>query len=225
MIISHRHQYIFFCNGRTGTTSIASALRDDQEGEAYQMGSPGLFDARHIPPAIARSVLPREMFDTYFKFVFVRHPYDWFLSQWYWNFRGPAWSRGLIRQPRRMWEEIRRLTPAARARSEKRHFEVSDVDVLFDRLKYFRKFPSLDGFYQKSMAYDLDGEKIVDFVGKYESLTEDFREVMNVLGLKRSLPLANASQRFTGTEHLPQDVKERIAERWECDFEAYSYER
>lgn len=38
MILSHMHKFVFICNGRTGTTSIQTALDPFHEGGEYQMG-------------------------------------------------------------------------------------------------------------------------------------------------------------------------------------------
>ena len=38
MIISHKHKFIFLCNGKTGTTSIEELLRPLQEGAEFDFG-------------------------------------------------------------------------------------------------------------------------------------------------------------------------------------------
>ena len=53
MILSHRRKFIFFCNGKTGTTSIEKVLEPLDEGRRYAFDAPGLFIAKHIPPAPA----------------------------------------------------------------------------------------------------------------------------------------------------------------------------
>ena len=86
MIISHTHRFIFFRNGKTGTTSIDKALQKYQEGEEYNISSIGLFYKAHVPPALVRSMLPKQIWSSYFKFSFVRNPWDWIASQWAYNF-------------------------------------------------------------------------------------------------------------------------------------------
>jgi len=97
MIISHRHKFIFFAVPKTGTHAVRQALRaqlgeEDQEqvGLFVQKRFPfpelaevphGHINARQIAPVLGESV-----FGSYFKFAFVRNPYDRFVS--YCAFRG-----------------------------------------------------------------------------------------------------------------------------------------
>lgn len=57
-------------------------LSDDK----YSFSVHGLFVNKHIPPAISKSCLSSEIWNSYFKFVFVRNPWDWFVSQWKYYF-------------------------------------------------------------------------------------------------------------------------------------------
>jgi len=90
MIVSHRHRFIFFAVPRTGThairTALAPALGDDdwqQQSLSEIVRSPVADLARighgHISLRQARACLPTETRD-YFKFAFVRNPYDRFVS-------------------------------------------------------------------------------------------------------------------------------------------------
>lgn len=99
MIISHRHRFIFFAVPKTGTHAIRQALRphlgpDDLEQVVFLNPSkfpfPELRDIRHghISAREIRPVIGDETFDAYFKFAFVRNPYDRFIS--YCAFMGRA---------------------------------------------------------------------------------------------------------------------------------------
>lgn len=91
MILSHQHGFVFVAIPKTGTHSVRRALRvhlgpDDQE-------QVGLFAQSALPyPELAamkhghlsllqlRPHLGEEKFDAYFKFAFVRNPFDRFVS-------------------------------------------------------------------------------------------------------------------------------------------------
>lgn len=91
MIISHRHKFIFFAVPKTGTHSVRQALRShlgaedlEQVGLFVQKRFPfpefkdiphGHLTVRQIEP-----VLGAETFRSYFKFAYVRNPYDRFIS-------------------------------------------------------------------------------------------------------------------------------------------------
>ena len=91
MIISHRHRFVFTAIPKTGTHSVRQALRE-------QLGPDDLEQVRlfvekrlpwpelarlghgHISLAELRPVLGEEMFGDYFKFAFVRNPFERFVS-------------------------------------------------------------------------------------------------------------------------------------------------
>lgn len=69
-----------------------------------------------------------------------------------------------------------------------------------------------------------DGGKIaIDFVGKFESINEDFNHVKHVIGLAAELPHLNASPR-TGYQPYYDDETRIIVARWfHEDIEAFQY--
>jgi hypothetical protein len=91
MIISHRHRFIFFAIPKTGTHSVRQALRthlgpDDLEQvglfENKRFPFPEFADIRHghLTAQQIRPVLGDAMYRDYFKFAFVRNPFDRFVS-------------------------------------------------------------------------------------------------------------------------------------------------
>jgi Sulfotransferase family len=91
MIISHRKRFIFFAVPKTATHAVRHALRmqmgpDDLEQVAFinprKFPFPELRDIRHghISAREIRPVIGEDVFSSYFKFAFVRNPYDRFIS-------------------------------------------------------------------------------------------------------------------------------------------------
>jgi hypothetical protein len=91
MIISHRHRFIFFAIPKTGTHAVRRALRVHMGPEDLEQV--GMFENRALPfPELAslrhghlsvRQIVPfigQDLFDSYFKFAFVRNPFDRFVS-------------------------------------------------------------------------------------------------------------------------------------------------
>ena len=137
MIISHKYKFIFICNGRTGTTSIEAALKTFDESCDMNNGAPGLWANKHIPPAVLKSFFPSKIWNQYFKFVFIRHPLDWFVSQYKYNFPNPQFPRkSMLRHP---WKTLKLIKSYKKNKeiSSKQVFDRDDVDLLY---LYLRKF-------------------------------------------------------------------------------------
>jgi hypothetical protein len=91
MIISFRHKFIFAAVPKTGTHAVRRALRPHLGAEDVEQVR--LFVQKSLPiPDLARIQhghitlqelrphLPPEQFDSFFKFAFVRNPFDRFIS-------------------------------------------------------------------------------------------------------------------------------------------------
>lgn len=88
-MINHKYKFIFIHFPSTGGTSIESALSDGSEefsishvecpinlGEFYEA-----FEQKHISPTTSKKIYAN-YWDEYFKFTFVRNPFDWLRSLW-----------------------------------------------------------------------------------------------------------------------------------------------
>ena len=91
MIVSFAHRFVFAAIPKTGTHAVRQALRAHLGPE--DMEQVGLFVDKRLPiPELAalehghiglaqlRPHLPAEQFDSFFKFAFVRNPFDRFVS-------------------------------------------------------------------------------------------------------------------------------------------------
>lgn len=94
MIISHKHKFIFIAVPKTGTHTIRNILRpflDDNDieqcslfehkkspFEAFQQVNHGHFTAQQIKEQVGDDI-----WNSYYKFAFVRNPYDRFLSAYF----------------------------------------------------------------------------------------------------------------------------------------------
>jgi len=91
MILSAQHGFIFVAIPKTGTHAVRQALRENLGPEDIEQV--GLFETKRFPmPELARlghghlsleqvrPFLKPDVFDGYFKFAFVRNPFDRFIS-------------------------------------------------------------------------------------------------------------------------------------------------
>ena len=208
MIISHKHKFIFFKSKKTAGSSIQVTLakhcgEDDIITGQYQDGiddethSTGLnmdkFFTKHPHPPLREThswFIDKFGWDTwlsYFKFGFVRNPYDIAVSRYHWNKRGKDTSV----------EDFMEWTKG-------------DMDMT-----------------DKPYIYLGDGVNTLDFVGKYETLQEDYEYICNKLNLP-AIPLSNKKSGFREKKHYStfyqdEDTIERVTNFFSEDLQYHGY--
>ncbi len=148
----------------------------------------------HVTAAVVQNCLPPEIYGRLFKFAFVRNPWDRLVSRYHF----------LLRSTDR--------TDHARIKAMKN----------FD--EYLRWEIARDKFYQHTYVCGADGNLIVDFVGYYERLEEDFAKVCARLGVKESLPKANTSKHDDYRSYYTPDLRVLVADHYRRDIELFQYE-
>lgn len=176
MLISHPHRFLFVHIAKTGGTSVRAALRRYRWSGRYapalfvtsmisQMTRPrhrlGVKFPRHAKAIAAQEMLPAEIFDNLFKFVFVRNPWDLQVSSFH---------------------HIRREKPEV--------LRGVETFSAFLRLKFDDERPydfmlDISRELQSDYIVDLHGHTIVDFIGHYESLQDDFHTACDRIGIRR----------------------------------------
>lgn len=216
MLISYSKNFLFVHIAKTGGTSVRAALRRYRWGGWYsvplwlasavsQMTRPrhklGLKFPRHAKAVAALEMLPTDVYQGFFKFVIVRNPWDLQVSSYH---------------------HIRREKP-----------EVLDgVNSFGDFLK--RKFDPerpynymLDISAERQHEYitDLRGNVIVDFMGRYESLADDFHTICQRIGIPTpALPhLRKATDRKDYRRYYTDQLAELVAEHYRRDLEILGY--
>ena len=135
------------------------------------------------------------VFDNYFKFGFVRNP----------------WSRAVSLYHRRQGVQMRHRMSFTEF--IKWHKYATDTCIHPTQKKY-----QLD-FFTDSM-----GELLVDFIGKFENLQEDFNIICDKIGIpQQQLPHKNKSKHKHYTEYYDEETKQIVAEKYRKDIEYFGY--
>jgi len=172
MLLSIKHRFLFVHIAKTGGTSVRAALARYRRREpAYAVWflasrlsrasghRLGIKFPRHAKAIAAQEMLPQPFFDALFKFAFVRNPWDLQVSSWH---------------------HLRRERPHLVS-------HVPDFDAFLqwklDPQRPYQYHVDTSILLQTDYISDLHGNFIVDFIGHYENLADDFAHVCRRLDL------------------------------------------
>lgn len=195
MIVSHRARAIFIHVQKTAGSSIEAVLRaqDPAAGSHLVDGS------RHVDAVRVREHLGPAIWDSYFKFAFVRNPWDRLVS-WYQMCID-------VREPNAFQRYVREAFPT---------FESFVMGATTGRgAKTTRN--------QLDYVTDPTGRLIVDFVGRYENVEADFAVVATRLALAGALPRVNVSRHGDYRAYYSDATRGIVAERFARDIAAFGY--
>lgn len=205
VIISTQHQFIFFAVPKTGTHSIRHALRPHlAEGDMEQVG---LFVQKSFPfPELSalghghlgvqqvRPVLGADTFDSYFKFAFVRNPYDRFISYCAFMSRQTGQFEA---SPQAFMRHVIRDQPPLQ-------------HILFRP--------------QHEMLCDADGKVAMDMIGRVETMQADYDAICARIGIPTTaLGQVNASRHQHYTSYYNDELRELVARMYVRDIELFGY--
>jgi hypothetical protein len=205
MIISHKHRYIFFATPKTATHAIREALHHHSAADDWEQQA--LFGRQAIPiPKIAeikhghisvqqlRPALDQGQWNDYFRFSFVRNPFDRFVSTCAFLNRGnPSFEGNSI-----SWMKLALERPAFRAR----------ILVM----------P------QSNLLTDVNGDLGVNFLGRYEALQESLDTIFDQLGLPTvQLKLRNRSEHAHYREYYDDHLRSLVEELYQTDLQNFNY--
>jgi hypothetical protein len=224
MILSHTHQFVFISNGKTGTSSVERALEQYHEGEEFEVGVDGLYDGKHVPPSVLRAQLGKQIWDRYFTFCFVRNPWDWFVSQYFWNWQpDPVSRKAAIKHPIQTFREFRSKQDRRQRLTDKDQFSKEDIRRTYCHLKQYRAVYEADSLFQYYYAYSTDGEKLVDAVGRFENIETDFRKIARHIGLEAELPHRNRTNHRPSSSYYTESTASLIADLYAIDINEFGY--
>lgn len=211
MILSHTKQFIFIHNGKVAGKSIKAVL-EPYNSRPYKLVSylgvprylgykPKLFSScfhYHVTANKLHEELPPKVFQKYFKFAFVRNPWDREVSRFFY---------------------IRKS--ADHAYHEKVN-EFPDFETYVEWLMKFHKEVGVDT--QLSRLTNHNGQVLVDFIGKFENLQEDFDFVCKKIGIPEAhLPEVNTSEHKPYRSYYSEQSKNIIGEIFKPDINFFGY--
>ncbi len=200
-IVSRKYRFIFIHIPKTGGTSLAEPrYRDGRGALSACLGDEDYVQAGHIRAAGLKQRLG-DQWPLYFKFAFVRNPWDRMVSLYHY----------FLQDEEKMSSDLgKRIAACA---------DFRDFCLRLDEL-------SLDAHFDEQVSYliDYDSTPIVDFVGRFESLNEDYARVCRHLSLPVSeLPHYRKSDHQHYRKYYDERTREIIAQRYAHDIGAFKY--
>lgn len=200
MELSYSHRFIFVHVYRTGGQSVSQALRPYCAAPRRPLVNRRLRSLRehnfgHIRARELKAALPPEIFDPFFKFAFVRNPWDWQVSVYHY-----------VRQ--------RRDHP-----DHETFRSLHTFDAYLD-WRITVKGSELQSDFVRSES----GELLVDFVGRYERLAEDFDVVCDRIGVECALPHVNRSAHGDFRDYYTSETRALVEEVYRPDIELFGYQ-
>lgn len=240
MIISYDRRFVFIHIHKTGGDSVAAALSPALVGrdvalktdvqQWMQRITPGSRReaaktlGKHSSADEVRRYLSEEKWGQFYTFAFVRNPIDRTLSLY-------AYARKKAEErEQRMARNLWYLTPQGRATDPLRWPSVQayrETATFSEFLRHplLRSAPAMQP--QWESLCDETRTVLVDFVGRFENLSQDFEVIARKLGVPdRSLPWRNSSGSQDGSRQrtIPNEDRALLVERFRDDFSLFGYD-
>jgi chondroitin 4-sulfotransferase 11 len=212
MIISDLHKFIFIKIPKTAGSSIVNHLEPYLNQEFRNLDS-GDHEALALNYPTITSILEKNNIDinNYFKFTFVRNPWDLRLSRYFYL----------------------RYTEIAYNTKKNLPTDNSALSLDFKSWCFSGEwFPTQNwgcknktqggqiGFLQND-NFEID----IDYIGKFENLQEDFNIVCDKIGIPhQKLTHENKTKHKHYTEYYDDETREFVAKKYAKDIEYFGYE-
>jgi hypothetical protein len=213
-MISHQHRFIFVHVPRTGGTSVETVLRPYA---SISLAEPGSWPDRN------RTWRNKFLFDSlkqhpdYYSFLFVRNPWDRFVSNWKYFYPNKDFNeliddvaRFLSLNPERLFCEV------------PNNYCTQGIKIppyLHSSLTPFLK--DNFGYHVLPLSYFLGTG--VSFVGRFEFLERDWETVCKAIGIDEPLPRLNNSEHAHYAKYYNSDSRSAVAKIYQQDIVRFGY--
>jgi len=188
-MINHQHKFLFIHIPRTGGSSIESQFNYDEEIERN----------KHWTLHDWKKTLDPDVFDEYFKFTFVRNPWDLTISKYKCD-----------------WFTSKRPGGPIGEKEGK-------------SLKYFLEHYERPAHENGETFHDYFDPEQINFVGRFENRENDLQYISQKIGVnidskihQRKIQMRNKNKKHY-TEYYDDETREIVAEKYAKDIEYFGY--
>ena len=210
-MISYKHKCIYVHIPKTGGSSINHQYLPIKVERKHLVGNyksrfqPMAWGLQHLRASYILGEVGYDIFSKFFKFSFVRNPWDKLVSQYLYSKRATTY--------------------------ELREWLGTNIDSTFEEYveKLYNSNPMIlqhpHWLEQYQFLFDLKGNQLVDFIGKFENFEEDCYYVRDILKMKKiKLPHMNQSpNRKHYTEYYNDKTQKMVEKIYKKDIEIFQY--
>ena len=204
MLISHKNKFIFVHIYKNAGTSIENALQVYAANKFWR----GVYHISHnlrigknpIKPCEQHAKAPEikacvgeDIYSNYFSFAFVRNPWDWQVSLYKYSLKKEG------------------------------HFQHALIKSLGSFDSYIEWRCNNEVELQKSFILSDSGESLVNFIGRFENLENDFDKVCSYLNISAKLPRLKVSNTVPYRNYYSDFSKKLVAETYVEDIDTFKY--
>ena len=217
MPLVQQHQCIFFHIPKTGGSSIEQALgvyrnKASLYGNYEHAGR--CYVLQHLTPTqmLSLGLVGRAEFDANFKFAIVRNPWDRLVSEYSFRDQGGA-SRPRGNFTDYVYRVAETLEMYPHGVDEETH----------ERLKSTHGISLVHLSPQCDFVFDRQDKMAVNYLGRFERLTDDFRVVCQTLSIDIELEHLNPSHHREYGKYYNAATKELVGKLYAKDIDAFGY--
>lgn len=157
------------------------------------------FGHTSIDALIDNAIMNKDFFESAFKFCFVRNPWERLVSLFFY--------RGLNEK----YESFHQ-------------FCMTFKDQVIEPIGLYNS--KLNSQYNDQISWIIgkNGRLLVDFIGRYERLEEDFEKICSILGIRKKLPRRNVTKHLNYKEYYDSLTIEIVRGRYRRDIEFLGYD-
>jgi len=204
MLISHKHKFVFIHISKNAGTSISKVLSPYSEIKATNLHKRKYALYRqHTTASQLKTIFENHGWDwnEYFSFGIVRNPWARIVSKY------EFWKQTANNEKKsNFWDFCKRVTDQCGTFSE----------LLSSKYPYNQ--PSQSDFIYES------ANLLVNFVGRYENLEQDFDKICERIGVPRmQLPVLHKTYHNPYCDYYTDKTQKIIAEKYAEDIENFKY--
>tara|TARA_Y100000592_G_C5466262_1_gene316887 strand:- start:1835 stop:2476 length:642 start_codon:yes stop_codon:yes gene_type:complete len=206
-----KNKVVYLAPQKTATTSIEKFLSDEL----------GYSPLGHRHTILSDDEIKYMKENNFFSFGFVRNPWDRIVSMYKWEEQvknEPAMKSGAL--PFEKYCEY--IYKAYHGIESFDLIEGFVCNSIYRHMHHEKEKGHFISHYNKMYR---NGEQIFDFIGKYENLAEDMQIVCDQIGIiNKPLPMINKTNHSGYREYYSDESRQRIAEVYLEDIDAFGYE-